>query len=138
MIYGALAMAIGLFGFFSLVGMKSLGLALFAYAAVGLLMGATQGPIPAFLGEQFPRSMRYSGISASYQVGAALGGGTASSIATAILIVTDHNPLGVALYGTAALALVALCSYRLRETAGLSMAEIDEAAPTFTTRLASH
>ncbi|WP_194791945.1 MFS transporter [Pseudomonas sp. UFMG81] len=126
MVFGALAMALGLFAFFKLVGMQSFTLALFAYSLTGLLMGATQGPIPAFLGEQFPRGMRYSGISASYQIGAALGGGTASSIATAILILTDHNPLGVALYGTGALALVAVCSLMLRETAGLSMAQIDE------------
>ena len=70
--------------------------------------------------------MRYSGISASYQIGAALGGGTASSIATAILILTDHDPLGVALYGAGALALVAVCSLMLRETSRLSMAQIDE------------
>ncbi|MDD1962484.1 MFS transporter [Pseudomonas sp. 39004] len=125
--FGSVVMALGLFAFFELVGMKSFGIALFAYSLTGLLMGATQGPIPAFLGEQFPRSMRYSGISASYQVGAALGGGTASSIATAILILTDHNPLGVALYGVGALTLVAVCSLKLRETSCLSMAEIDEA-----------
>jgi len=129
MAFGAVAMALGLFVFFSLVGMKSFAIALCAYSLTGLLMGATQGPIPAFLGEQFPRSMRYSGISASYQIGAALGGGTASSIATAILILTDHDPLGVALYGAGALALVAVCSLMLRETSRLSMAQIDEEAP---------
>ncbi|QXI36392.1 MFS transporter [Pseudomonas xantholysinigenes] len=126
MAFGAVAMALGLFAFFELVAMQHFGMALFAYSLTGLLMGATQGPIPAFLGEQFPRSMRYSGISASYQIGAALGGGTASSIATAILILTNHNPLGVALYGAGALALVAICSLMLRETSQLSMAQIDE------------
>ncbi|MDI9778296.1 MFS transporter [Pseudomonas putida] len=126
MVFGAVVMALGLFIFFELVGMMSFGIALFAYSLTGLLMGATQGPIPSFLGEQFPRNMRYSGISASYQIGAALGGGTASSIATAILIFTDHNPLGVALYGAGALALVALCSLLLPETSRLSMAEIDD------------
>jgi MFS family permease len=126
MVFGAVAMALGLFAFFELVAMQHFGVALFAYSLTGLLMGATQGPIPAFLGEQFPRSMRYSGISASYQIGAALGGGTASSIATAILILTNHNPLGVALYGAGALALVAICSLMLRETSQLSMAQIDE------------
>ncbi|MGK0151925.1 MFS transporter [Pseudomonas putida] len=126
---GAVVMALGLFVFFSLVGMKSFAIALCAYSLTGLLMGATQGPIPAFLGEQFPRSMRYSGISASYQVGAALGGGTASSVATAILILTDHDPTGVALYGAGALVLVAVCSLMLRETSRLSLAQIDEEAP---------
>lgn len=68
------------------------------------------GAIPAFLAEQFPREMCYSGISFSYQIGASLGGGTASSIAIAILIATGRNPFGVALYGAAALALVGVCS----------------------------
>ncbi|MCW3478641.1 MFS transporter [Neisseriaceae bacterium JH1-16] len=130
MIFGAVIMALGLFAFFPLVDMKSLPMSLFAYAVVGLLMGATQGPIPAFLGEQFPREMRYSGISASYQVGAALGGGTASSAATAILMATNHNPLGVSLYGAVALALVAVCSHFLKETSHLSMADIDEGKAT--------
>ncbi|MNJ06523.1 Inner membrane metabolite transport protein YhjE [compost metagenome] len=128
MVFGALVMALGLFAFFNLVDMQRFAVALFAYSLTGALMGATQGPIPAFLGEQFPRSMRYSGISASYQIGAALGGGTASSIATAILILTDHNPMGVALYGAGALALVAVCSLLLKETAQMSMAQIDEEA----------
>lgn len=126
MIFGAAIMALGLFAFFPLVDLHSLPLALLAYIGVGFCMGVTQGPIPAFLGEQFPREMRYSGISASYQIGAALGGGTASSAATAILIASGHNTFYVALYGAGALALVALCSFFLRETAHLSMAEVDE------------
>ncbi|MBD9517443.1 MFS transporter [Pseudomonas sp. PDM22] len=131
MIFGAAIMALGLFAFFPLIGLHNLPLALLAYVAVGFFMGATQGPIPAFLAEQFPREMRYSGISFSYQIGAALGGGTASSIATAILIATGRNPFGVALYGAAALLLVAVCSWLLRETSRLPMEVIDrdDAAP---------
>ncbi|MFC3627139.1 MFS transporter [Vogesella amnigena] len=128
MIFGAVAMAAWFFAFFPLVHLKHWPLSLFTYGMVGLLMGATQGPIPAFLGEQFPKAVRYSGISASYQIGAALGGGTASSIATAILIYTDKNPLGVALYGALALALLALCSLGLRETSRLSLAQVDTPA----------
>ncbi len=129
MILGALAMALGFFAFFPLVNLMALPVSLLAYAAIGLLMGMTQGPIPALLGEQFPRDIRYSGISACYQVGAALGGGTASSIATAILLVTG-SPLGVSAYGALALGLVAICCYGLRETSRLSLAGIDRGEPT--------
>ncbi|MED5607705.1 MULTISPECIES: MFS transporter [Pseudomonas] len=125
MIFGAAIMALGLFAFFPLLGTHHLALALLGYLVVGFFMGATQGPIPAFLAEQFPRRMRYSGISASYQLGAALGGGTASSAATAILIASGHQPVYVALYGAAAMALVAVCSFALRETAYLEMEEVD-------------
>ena len=126
MIFGAAIMAVGLFVFFPLLGTHHLGLALVAYLLVGLFMGATQGPIPAFLAEQFPQAMRYSAISASYQLGAALGGGTASSAATAILILSGHQPVYVALYGAAAMALVAICTLALRETAHREMDELDE------------
>jgi MFS family permease len=127
MILGAVIMALGFFAFFPLVGLKSLLVSTAAYVAIGAFMGATQGPIPAFLAEQFPRHMRYSGMSAAYQIGAALGGGTASSAATAILIANNHNAFGVAVYGAIALGIVALCSLLLKETAHLSLAQIDEA-----------
>ncbi|MFJ2357190.1 MFS transporter [Pseudomonas fluorescens] len=127
MILGALIMALGFFAFFPLVGLKSLLISTAAYIAIGAFMGATQGPIPAFLAEQFPRHMRYSGMSAAYQIGAALGGGTASSAATAILIANNHNAFGVAVYGAIALGIVALCSFLLKETAHLSLEQIDEA-----------
>lgn len=127
MILGAVIMALGFFAFFPLVGLKSLLISTAAYIAIGAFMGATQGPIPAFLAEQFPRHMRYSGMSAAYQIGAALGGGTASSAATAILIANNHNAFGVAVYGAVALGIVALCSLLLKETAHLSLEQIDEA-----------
>jgi MFS family permease len=136
MVLGSLIMAMGFFLFFPLVGMKSMLISIAAYVVVGAFMGATQGPIPAFLAEQFPQAVRYSGMSASYQIGAALGGGTASSIATAILIATGNDPFGVALYGAFALGIVAICSLGLRETSRLGMAEIDEQTWTPTTCVA--
>lgn len=125
MILGAAIMAAGFFAFFPLIGLHQLPISCAAYVMIGAFMGATQGPIPAFLAEQFPQAVRYSGMSTAYQIGAALGGGTASSTATAILIANDGDPFGVALYGSAALAIVALCSWLLRETAHLDLAEID-------------
>ncbi|EUB85190.1 MFS transporter [Pseudomonas sp. GM30] len=126
MVLGAVIMALGFFAFFPLIGLKSLLVSTAAYIVIGAFMGATQGPIPAFLAEQFPRHMRYSGMSAAYQIGAALGGGTASSAATAILIANNHNAFGVAVYGAIALGIVALCSLLLKETAHLSLEQIDE------------
>jgi MFS family permease len=125
MILGAFIMAAAFFMFFPLVGLKSLLISTLAYIVIGAFMGATQGPIPAFLAEQFPRDMRYSGMSAAYQIGAALGGGTASSVATAILIANNHDAFGVAVYGAVASGIVAICSFFLKETAHLSLEEID-------------
>jgi MFS family permease len=101
-------------------------LAVVAFGITGLITGITQGPIPAFLGEQFPARVRYSGMSASYQVGAAIGGGTASFVASGLLILFDQNPLSVAAYGTFAMAVLVLCSLGLRETSRLSTSQIND------------
>lgn len=126
MVIGGVAMAAFLFVYFPLVGTMSIALATVAFAITGLLTGITQGPIPTFAGEQFPARLRYSGMSAGYQIGAALGGGTASLIATWLLLQFDDNPLAVALYGTFVMAVLVLCTLGLRETSKLTTAQINQ------------
>ncbi|MGD6748444.1 MFS transporter [Streptomyces sp. BH106] len=87
-ILGTLAYGAVFFGYFPMVDGHVMLLATVAYVMVNVLMAAPQGCIPAFLGEQFSAATRYSSISATYQVGAALGGGTAATTATALL--TGH------------------------------------------------
>ena len=126
MVLGGLAMAGFLYAYFPMVNGHSILMVVISFAIVGALTGVTQGPVPTFLGEQFPARMRYSGMSASYQLGAAVGGGTASFIATALLVATGNNPISVALYGSFAMLVLVLCSLGLRETAHLSNADIDD------------
>ncbi|HAS30905.1 MAG TPA: MFS transporter [Microbacterium sp.] len=125
MIGGAVLGGAMLFAFFAIVQNKSVGALILGFALAGITTAITQGPIPAFLGEQFPKQMRYSGVSAGYQVGAAIGGGTAAFIATALLIAFDSNPLSVALYGAFAMLVLAVCSLAARETAHLSTDSLD-------------
>jgi len=124
MVIGGIAMGIYLFLYFPMVGAGSIVLVTLAFSITGLLTGITQGPIPAFAGEQFPARLRYSGMSASYQIGAALGGGTASFIATGLLILGDGNPTLIALYGAFAMLILVLCSLGLKETAFKSTEQI--------------
>lgn len=126
MVLGGIAMAAFLYVYFPMVGTGSIALVVFAFGITGLITGITQGPIPAFLGEQFPARMRYSGMSASYQIGAAIGGGTASFVATGLLIVSNQNPVSVAAYGTFAMAVLILCSLGLRETSRLSTQDVND------------
>lgn len=126
MVAGGIAMAAFLYAYFPIVGTLDVTLAVLAFAVTGLLTGVTQGPIPAFLGEQFPARMRYSGMSASYQVGAAVGGGTASFVATGLLILSDQDPLAVAVYGSVAMAVLVGCSLALEETAFRSTEQVNE------------
>ncbi|MEU3274351.1 MFS transporter [Saccharomonospora sp. NPDC006951] len=123
---GGIASGAFLFLFFALAQTNSIALVVVGFSLVGLVTGVTQGPIPAFTAEQYPARMRYSGMSASYQLGASIGGGTASFIATALLVATGQNPVSVAIYGTFAMLVLVGCSLGLRETAHLSTAEVDD------------
>ncbi|GHI93854.1 MFS transporter [Streptomyces olivaceus] len=125
MVVGGVATAVFLFGYFPLVDTMSVAAAVVAFAAIGFLTGTTQGPVPTFLGEQFPSHVRYSGMSVSYQIGAALGGGTASFVATGLMVLSGENPMSVAGYGAFAMAVLVACSLGLRETAHLSVEEIN-------------
>ncbi|MFE6800701.1 MFS transporter [Streptomyces sp. NPDC057681] len=126
-ILGTLAYGAFFFAYFPMVNGHVLALATIAYVLVNVLMAAPQGCIPAFLGEQFPGSTRYSSISATYQTGAALGGGTAATAATALLLAFDGNPIGVGLYSGAAAVVLALCAWGLRETFKVPTAELGSA-----------
>ncbi|QVQ52268.1 MFS transporter [Spiractinospora alimapuensis] len=126
MTLGGVTMSAFLFVYFPMVGTLDVTLAVLAFGITGLITGMTQGPIPAFMGEQFPARMRYSGMSASYQIGAAIGGGTAAFVATGLLILSDQNPISVALYGTFAMTVLVVCSLALRETAFTSTERINE------------
>lgn len=112
------------FAFLWIIDSHMMGLAIAANVLMSLLMAMPQGCIPAFLGEQFSKESRYSSISATYQIGAAVGGGTAASIATALLIAFGGSPIGVTLYSAAACAVIVVCALGLRETYKVPTADL--------------
>ncbi|MGP3776930.1 MFS transporter [Streptomyces sp. SDT5-1] len=127
-IVGTVAYGAFFFAYFPMVDGHVVLLATVAYVVVNVLMAAPQGCIPAFLGEQFSAATRYSSISATYQVGAALGGGTAATTATALLLAFDGDPIGVGLYSAAAALVLVLCAWGLRETFRVPTARLGEPA----------
>lgn len=72
------------------------------------------GPITAVLGtmfsEIFDAKVRYTGVSLGYQIGAAVAGGTAPLVATALLASFDNSYVQVALYimFTAVVSMIAI------------------------------
>ena len=57
----------------------------------GLLWTTYGSVIGTFFAESFPPDVRYTGVSLGYQVGAAIAGGTAPLIATALLVQFEGN-----------------------------------------------
>ncbi|WP_020494645.1 MFS transporter [Sciscionella marina] len=97
------------------------GLCLFT---VGI--GLTYGPQAAFFAELFPASVRFSGVSIAYALGAIIGGAFAPTIATALVQATGTTvSVGVYLAGMAVLALIA--TLLLRDRSGIDLGPDNEA-----------
>ncbi len=79
------------------------------------LMGATFAPMGAFLPEQFPVAVRYTGAGLAYQLGGILGASFAPSVSQ--LLVNDGGLIWVGYYvsGMAAISFIAV--WCMRETA---------------------
>ena len=121
---GSILMIFFAFPYFWLIHQESVFL-LFLATIIGL--GIIWAPITAVLGtmfsEIFSANVRYTGISLGYQIGAAVAGGTAPLIATALLIRFNNSYIPVALYIilTALISLVAIWTVKDR-----SNEELDE------------
>lgn len=96
---GTIGMALFAFPYFWLLQQKSV-LLLIVATVIGL--GVIWAPITAVLGtmfsEIFDAKIRYTGITLGYQIGAALAGGTAPLVATALLDRFNNSYVPVALY----------------------------------------
>ncbi|USK77594.1 MFS transporter [Peribacillus frigoritolerans] len=96
---GTIGMALFAFPYFWLLQQKSVLLLIIA-TVIGL--GVIWAPITAVLGtmfsEIFDARIRYTGITLGYQIGAALAGGTAPLVATALLDRFNNSYVPVALY----------------------------------------
>lgn len=114
---GTVGMALFAFPYFWMIKQGSVALLIIA-TVIGL--GIIWAPITAVLGtmfsEIFDAKVRYTGISLGYQIGAALAGGTAPLVATALLARFDNSYVPVALYivFTALISLVAIWAVKDR------------------------
>ncbi len=124
---GNVAVAVLAFPMFALVGSGSallltLGLVVFT---VGL--GLSYGPLCAFYAELFPASVRTSGVSIAYALGAILGGAFSPTVAQFLLQRTGSlTSVAVYLAVMALLALGALALLRDRPGIDLSIANEEE------------
>ncbi|MBY0123371.1 MFS transporter [Bacillus sp. S/N-304-OC-R1] len=115
---GTVCMMIYAFPYFWLLHQES---ALLLIVATVLGLGIIWAPITAVLGtmfsEIFKSNVRYTGISLGYQIGAAVAGGTAPLVATALLKAYNNSYVPVALYIilTALISLIAISAVRDRK-----------------------
>lgn len=80
LIASCIAMMIAIVPIFLLMGLKTYAAVLFAQVTLGIIVGIYIAPMPAVLVESFPTSIRYTGMAISYNLAAALFGGTAPMV----------------------------------------------------------
>src|SRR5688572_23873991 len=112
-ITGAALLAAWSFAIFPLLDSGSFVLICVAIAVGQVLVAMMYGPQAAFLTELFTTSVRYSGASLGYQLGAIIGGGFAPIIATALLA-KYQSTVGISVY------MAIACSITIISTALLS------------------
>lgn len=116
-ITGSVGMIVYAFPYFWLIHQGSVVMLIIA-TVIGL--GIIWAPITAVLGtmfsEIFDAKVRYTGVTLGYQIGAAVAGGTAPLVATALLAKFDNSYVPVAIYiiFTALISLVAIWAVKDR------------------------
>jgi len=115
LITGAMAFFLGIYPVFLLLLKGDFRSVLLAQSAFALLVGFYTGPVPTMLVEIFPTRVRYTGMAISYNICAALFGGTTPMICQWIINQTG-NAHAIAYYVMAAsvVSLVSLYFYRDR------------------------
>ncbi len=120
------ALLIGVFSLFPLVNTGSVGLLTVGLVILTVGLGFTYGPQAAIYTELFPASIRFSGVSISYAIGAILGGAFAPTIAQALVQATGGT-MAVTWYLAGMVVLGLLGSLLLRDRSGIPLGPDHEA-----------
>lgn len=125
-IAGWILQGIGVFLLFPLVNTGSIVNLATALIILTVGLGLTYGPQSALYSELFPASIRFSGVSISYAIGAIIGGAFAPTIARAIVQSTGSTD-GVTWYLAGMTALGLIATLLLRDRSGIPLGPEHEA-----------
>ncbi|MBF4561586.1 MHS family MFS transporter [Microbacterium sp. VKM Ac-2870] len=117
---------VGVFLLFPLVNTGSIVSLTLGLVILTVGLGFTYGPQAALYAELFPASIRFSGVSISYAIGAILGGAFAPTIAQAIVQATGSTT-GVTWYLVGMTVLGLIATLLLRDRSGIPLGPDHEA-----------
>lgn len=125
-IIGWFAQLVGVVLLFPLVNTGSVVLLTLALVILTVGLGLTYGPQAALYAELFPASIRFSGVSISYAIGAILGGAFAPTIAEALVKATGST-MSVTWYLAGMTVIGLLATLLLRDRSGIPLGPDHEA-----------
>ena len=115
------AQLLACFPFFWMLASGSLGLLYLGMTIFAVGLGLAYGPQAALYAEMFPASVRFSGVSISYALGAIVGGAFAPLIATALVQNTGSiNSVATYILGMTVVSIIAVLLVRDRSGIDLS------------------
>lgn len=124
---GYVCQALTVFPLFWLMDTGNLGLFLLGLALFMIGLGLTYGPLPAWFAELYPASIRFSGVSITFALGAIFGGAFSPLIATRLVQVTGGTTaVAVYLLVMTVLAIAAIWMLRDRSNIDLGIDNVAE------------
>jgi MFS family permease len=121
---GAIGFIAYLYLFVYLVSRSEWQFLLLSFCILSLFIASLLGPLPAILAEQFRPEVRNTGVSTSYQVGAAIGGGFAPTLAVLVYAWSGNSIWSIATLGAVMLVLFIVGVRMMRETAFVPTEEL--------------
>jgi len=125
-IIGWLSLLVAIVALFPLVNSGSIVLLTLGLMLLTVGLGLTYGPQAALYAELFPASIRFSGVSIAYALGAILGGAFAPTIATA-LVESTGTTVSVTVYLVIMAVLGLVATLLLRDRSGIPLGPDHEA-----------
>jgi len=112
-IAGSLLLIVNIYPIFLALNSMNYHLALFSQIVFATIVGIYMGPVPTLLVEMFPTKVRFTGVAISYNLSAAIFGGTAPMVGTALYQFTGNSmTYGYYLTGLAIICLMVTFLYK--------------------------
>lgn len=119
-ILGWIAQFVGVIALFPLVNLGTISAVAIALCLLSMGIGLTYGVMSAYFSELFPASIRFSGVSIAYALGAILGGAFSPLIATWLIDLTGGT-LAVAVYLSLMTLVGLFATLSLRDRTGIPL-----------------
>ena len=125
-IIGWIMQLAGVLALFPLVNMGTVASVAVALSILSMGIGLTYGVMSAYFSELFPASIRFSGVSIAYAIGAILGGAFSPLIATWLIDLTGSTA-SVAIYLSVMTLIGLVATLSLRDRTGIPLGPDHEA-----------
>ncbi|MGV9870198.1 MFS transporter [Rhodococcus koreensis] len=125
-VIGALCSAAAFTLFFVKVPSSSLTTVYMLIALVAIAIVLMYGGILAFLSEQFPHRVRYSGMGVSFSIGSAIGGGLSPVLAASVMQASNGNALWMSAFALVWCVIAGGSALLLKNHSKTLSADLDE------------